>query len=64
MSTSSDQGLPQRFRDVVFLALGSAGVAYETLSPNAPRLPLLFIYGALLGLPAFLGLDRFFGPKP
>lgn len=59
-----EQGLSQRVRDVVFLILGGGGVAYETLSPNEPRLPLLFIYGALLGLPAFLGLDRFFGPKP
>lgn len=64
MTSTHEQGLPQRVRDVVFLLLGSAGVAYETLSPNEPRLPLLFIFGALLGLPAFLGLDRFFGPRP
>lgn len=57
-------GLPRWAWDLVSLLLGGGGVIYETLSPDPPRLPLLFIFGALLGLPAFLGIDRFFGPKP
>lgn len=62
--TSVRGGLPQAIRDGVLLVAGVVGVGHETLMTDEPRLPLLFLFGAMMGLPAFLGLDRFFGaPK-
>lgn len=64
MSTTNGEGLPQRVRDGVLLTFGILGVAHETMISSEPSLPLLFIFGACMGLPAFLGIDRFFGsPK-
>ena len=48
-------------RDSVLLFGGMAGIAHETLSPEPIRLPLLFFFGAMMGLTVPLNIDRWFG---
>jgi hypothetical protein len=42
---------------VLFLA-GLGGVIHETVFSNLDRPSLLVLFAAMMGLPAFLGLDR------
>jgi hypothetical protein len=46
------------YRDVILFVCGLAGVAHETLVSNVDRPWLLAIFGAMMGLPAFLQLDK------
>lgn len=45
-------------RDTVLFVVGLAGIAYETLFMNAERPTLLILFGAMVGLPAFLKSDE------
>jgi len=45
------------FRDAAMFVVGTWGVIHETLSHQQPRLQLLVLYGAMMGLPAFIGWD-------
>jgi hypothetical protein len=44
-------------RDVVLFLAGLLGVAHETLLENSDRPELLLMFGAMMGLPAFLQAD-------
>lgn len=46
------------YRDTILFTAGLLGVAHETLVSNVERPWLLAIFGAMMGLPAFLQLDR------
>lgn len=54
--------LPRRWwrlsRDSALFLLGFGGVLHETLVANVERPSLLILFGACLGLPAFLSADR------
>lgn len=45
-------------RDSVLFASGLAGVFYETVFDKADRPTLLLLFGAMMGLPAFLRSDE------
>lgn len=45
-------------RDTVLLVVGLLGVAHETLLRAADRPTLLLMFGAMIGLPSFLGKDK------
>jgi len=45
-------------RDVVLCIAGLLGIAHETLIAAAPREVLLLLFGAMIGLPAFLHVDE------
>ncbi len=45
-------------RDVILFTTGLAGVFHETVLTNAERPTLLFVFGAMIGLPAFLRTDE------
>lgn len=58
---------PLRFRslsrDAVLFGFGLAGIFYETVFDNADRPTLLILFGAMVGLPAFLRLDQSHQPE-
>lgn len=43
-----------QLRDVLLFCGGMAGVAHETLVAQVERPTLLFLFGAMLGIPALL----------
>lgn len=45
-------------RDSILFVCGLAGIAYETLVANVDRPTLLVLFGAMVGLPAFLRTDE------
>lgn len=45
-------------RDAVLFAAGLAGVFYETVFDKTDRPTLLLLFGAMMGLPAFLRTDE------
>ena len=45
-------------RDGVLFAAGLIGIAHETLIAESERATLLLLFGAMLGLPAFLNKDE------
>jgi hypothetical protein len=45
-------------RDLVLFTFGLAGIAYETVVVHVDRPSLLFVFGACIGLPAFLHADE------
>lgn len=45
-------------RATVLLVVGLLGIAHETLVREADRPTLLLLFGAMVGLPAFLGRDE------
>lgn len=45
-------------RDILLFLGGLAGVAHETLSSGAERPYLLVLFGAMMGIPAFLTQGR------
>jgi hypothetical protein len=45
-------------RDLILFLVGLAGVAHETIISASPDPTLLLIFGAMLGLPAFLRKDE------
>lgn len=45
-------------RDVVLFVFGLLGIAYETIVESVDRPTLLVLFGACLGLPAFLHRDE------
>lgn len=45
-------------RDTILFATGLLGIAYETLVAGADRPTLLVLFGAMVGLPAFLRSDE------
>lgn len=45
-------------RDSVLFAAGLLGIANEALFNGAERPTLLILYAAMVGLPAFLAVDR------
>jgi hypothetical protein len=45
-------------RDLVLFMAGLAGIAHETLFQDIDRPVLLLLFGAMVGLPAFLRLDE------
>ena len=44
-----------RARSAFLFALGTLGIAHETLLSNIDRPSLLILFAAMIGLPAFLG---------
>ncbi len=52
-------------RDVVLLISGLTMLGYETLAPTEPRIVLITVAAAMIGLPAtFLADRRFVGSPP
>lgn len=49
---------PRITRDTVLFVAGLAGVFYETVFTKGDRPSLLFLFGAMIGLPAFLRSDE------
>ena len=45
-------------RDTVLFLAGLVGIAEETLAQHAERPTLLILFGAMVGLPAFLRADE------
>lgn len=45
-------------RDTVLFIAGLAGIAHEALTRGAERPTLLILFGAMVGLPAFLRQDE------
>lgn len=45
-------------RTTVLLVAGLAGIAHETLLRSGDRPTLLLLFGAMVGLPAFLSRDE------
>lgn len=45
-------------RDTILFVVGLAGIAYETLVTGGDRPTLLVLFGAMIGLPAFLRTDE------
>jgi hypothetical protein len=44
-------------RDGIMFLLGIAGIIYETIADNGDKPTLLVLFGAMIGLPAFLHAD-------
>lgn len=49
---------PRITRDTILFASGMIGVFYETVFTKGDRPSLLFLFGAMMGLPAFLRSDE------
>lgn len=45
-------------RDGILFVAGLVGVLYETVGTKVDRPSLLFLFGAMIGLPAFLRTDE------
>jgi hypothetical protein len=45
-------------RDSILFAAGLCGIGYETVINGAERPTLLILFGAMVGLPAFLRVDE------
>lgn len=45
-------------RDLVLFTAGLAGIAWETIFEDVDRPVLLLLFGAMVGLPAFLRVDE------
>lgn len=45
-------------RDLVLFTAGLAGIVYETVFEDIDRPVLLLLFGAMVGLPAFLRVDE------
>lgn len=45
-------------RDSILFILGLAGIGWETLAQGAEKPTLLIVFGAMVGLPAFLRTDE------
>ena len=45
-------------RDGILFFVGLAGIIYETLAQGGDRPTLLVLFGAMVGLPAFLRTDE------
>lgn len=45
-------------RDLVLFVFGLAGIVYETVVDQSDRPTLLILFGAMVGLPAFLRVDE------
>ena len=45
-------------RDTILFLVGLAGICYETLAQGGDRPTLLILFGAMVGLPAFLSSDK------
>lgn len=45
-------------RDTILFVFGLAGIAYETVVVHVDRPTLLVLFGACIGLPAFLHKDE------
>jgi hypothetical protein len=45
-------------RDAILFFAGLTGVAYETIAVQVDRPTLLFLFGAMMGLPLFLRADE------
>lgn len=45
-------------RDSALFLMGLLGICHETLVANAERPTLLVLFAAMVGLPAFLGMDE------
>ena len=45
-------------RDVLLIVAGLAGIFHETVLAATPRDSLLVLFGAMIGLPAFLHADE------
>lgn len=52
------RGWPKITRDTVICAAGLAGLAHEVLLTEGERPSLLVLFGAMIGLPAFLRRDE------
>lgn len=50
--------LPRMARDTILFVVGLAGIAYVTLTNGGDRPTLLILFGAMVGLPAFLRSDE------
>jgi hypothetical protein len=66
MSTPEDKKYKRRVhmrrgkltRDGVIFIFGLGGIIHETLFSHSERPTLLLLFGAMIGLPAFLRLDE------
>jgi uncharacterized membrane protein len=45
-------------RSGILFGVGIAGIVFETVVHQAERPTLLILFAAMIGLPAFLGLDE------
>lgn len=45
-------------RDLVLFVFGLGGIVYETIVDHTDRPTLLILFGAMVGLPAFLHTDE------
>jgi hypothetical protein len=48
----------QGVRDAILFAVGMSGIVFETVRFGAERPTLLILFGAMIGLPAFLRTDE------
>lgn len=55
---------PRVTRDGVLFIGGMAGIFHEALRKGTERPSLLFLFGAMIGLPAFLRSDEKKGGEP
>lgn len=49
---------PWLTRDLVLFIFGLAGIVYETVFDSSDKPTLLILFGAMVGLPAFLHTDE------
>ncbi len=52
------RSLPRISRDSILFFAGLSGIGWETFAQNAERPTLLIMFGAMVGLPAFLHADE------
>lgn len=50
--------LPRVGRDAVLFVVGLLGILHETVIVHGERPTLLLLFGAMVGLPAFIRLDE------
>jgi hypothetical protein len=56
--TSTQRRRLRLSRDTIIFLLGIAGIIYETVVENGDKPTLLILFGAMIGLPAFLHGDE------
>lgn len=57
-------GIKRLSRDTVLFVAGLGGIGYETIFQHGDRPTLLILFGAMVGLPAFLRTDELRQGKP
>lgn len=61
-ATPDDRGdRGEQIRRWVTFLVGAGLLVYEAIAQKEPRIPLLILYGSMLGIPLMLGLDDLIG---